>query len=186
MDVNKENIFEYIGSFVENEKTLVTRINSVAKTHGEVPQNLMNEMNIKRSDALRGFETYVRAHGWPVMSDNNQFTVNTWLLAQHAIGIPEVAELFLAEMKKALDSGGLPGWQYAFFYDHYAHRMGRPQRYGTVLQANRAGVITPHTLEDPGQVDALRKEMGLPKLEEALRQANQQFAEGSSTKKAPA
>ncbi len=173
MEENKSKIHR-IKEYVDKEKSYVAKINTVVQTHGEVPKNVLDALNQSRSESVRFLETYVKTHGWPVDSEDKELHMNTWLLAQNALGIPEVAAFFLQEMEKVLGKG-LPGWQYAFFYDHCAHRKGEPQRYGTVLITNQAGVIEAYTLADKNNVDELRKQMGLPSLEEAIQAATAKF-----------
>lgn len=172
--INKNEYLLATKDYLDKERQCIAKINTVVLTHGEVPHNHVDALNRSRSESVRYLEAYVTANGWPVDLANEELHMNTWLLAQNALGIPDVATLFLHEMEKAL-SKGLPGWQYAFFFDHRAHRRGYAQRYGTVLQTNQAGVIVAYTLEDAANVDAFRREMGLPPLAEAIHAASQKF-----------
>lgn len=57
--------------------------------------------------------------------------------------------------------GEASGESYALMYDRLAISEGRPQRYGSQLRC-QGGKLAPYPLEDPGQVEAWRKAMGMP------------------------
>ncbi len=54
---------------------------------------------------------------------------------------------------------------------------GRPQLYGTQFYADEAGKFGPRPIEDPDNVDARRKAVGLQPLSEYAREIEQFYKE---------
>ena len=74
-------------------------------------------------------------------------------------------------MEKAAKAGEAHGWQAAWLVDHARIKAGRAQVYGTQLKAGEDGRLVPHEIEDSGNVEARRKEMGMPTMEAYLKAA---------------
>jgi hypothetical protein len=70
-------------------------------------------------------------------------------------------------MEQAVESGDVPKRLLACLTDRIRFNENKPQLYGTVLDWNEMGELTCE-LEDPANVDARRREVGLPPFEEDL------------------
>ena len=105
----------------------------------------------------------IALHGWPsediAAKDGSEAA---WLIAQHAIGEPELQRHVLQTLHASIAKGHVPAWQAAYLEDRIAMYEGRPQRYGTQwLDDPRDGRTRPWTLADPTNVNTLRAEVGL-------------------------
>lgn len=85
-----------------------------------------------------------------------------WLIAQHAIGEPSFQRRCLALLREAAARGDVPAWQPAMLEDRIRMFEGRPQIYGTQLEADNEGWLRPYPIEDPSRVSELRRQVGLP------------------------
>ncbi len=98
-----------------------------------------------------------------------------WLLVQHADDYPEFQTMALGRMEKYLASGGVNRGNYAYLWDRVAVNTGKKQRYGTQPDWNcQNGKMKLRPLEDPKQVNRLRKKMGLNTVEKGLKDMNRQ------------
>jgi hypothetical protein len=91
-----------------------------------------------------------------------------WLIVQHAIAQPAFQRRALGALASAAARGEVPAWQPAMLEDRIRVLEGRPQRYGTQLDWDRDGRLSPLPLEDPANVEGLRRSVGLGPLEEAV------------------
>ncbi len=110
-------------------------------------------------------------HGWPGRNlVGERASEAAWLIAVHAIGLPEFQRRCLALLTRAADAGEAPPRHAAMLEDGIRSREGRPQRYGTHLDWDEHGQLSPWpSLEDAAHVDARRASVGLPPLAEALK-----------------
>ena len=114
----------------------------------------------------------VAKHGWPGKRVVGVDGANAaWLLAQHADDLAFQKEC-LEKMEPLVAAGEVTAKDYAHLWDRVAVAEGRPQRWGTQFDGDE-----PAPIEDPANVDARRKAVGLPTLaeyKELLRKAEQQ------------
>lgn len=104
----------------------------------------------------------VAKYGWPGKKVVGSDGANAaWLLVQHADADAAFQKECLAKMEPLVKSGDVTGKDYAYLFDRVAVGEGRPQRYGTQMDGDDFAPI-----EDPTNVDARRKEMGLSSLDE--------------------
>lgn len=107
--------------------------------------------------------------GWPGISLVGEDGAEAaWFIAQHAISEPEFQRRCLRLLQAAAAAGDVPAWQPAMLEDRVRMFEGRPQRYGTQLEPDDAGNMHPYWLEDPEQVEARRREVGLEPLKDRL------------------
>jgi hypothetical protein len=71
---------------------------------------------------------------------------------------------------EASRAGRVPRWQFAYLDDRIRVFEGQAQRFGTQFDLTPDGPDI-HTLEDPGQVDRWRREVGLGPVSEVLARA---------------
>ena len=115
-------------------------------------------------------KTVIERHGWPgksmVGSDGAQAA---FLLVQHADAEPAFQKRCLELLAKAVKQGEATGDQLAYLTDRVLVAEGKPQRYGTQFYTV-GGKLAPRPIEDEANVDARRKEVGLPTMAEYERQ----------------
>jgi hypothetical protein len=110
-------------------------------------------------------ETIIETVGWPVESQVGRDGAEAaWLILQHAIGSPGLQRACLPLLQEAAKDGGIPAWQAAYLEDRICVFEGRPQRFGTHLDWDGNGVLSPHPIADPDNVDRRRAEVGLGPL----------------------
>ena len=107
--------------------------------------------------------------GWPaadqVGSDGAQAA---WLIAQHAIGLPQVQRACLRALHAAVARRQIPAWQPAMLLDRIRTMEGKPQLFGTQFDWDDAGELSPLPIADAVTVDARRAGIGLPPMAEAI------------------
>src|SRR5262249_17780326 len=80
-----------------------------------------------------------------------------WLVAQHAVGEPDLQRRALALILGGIAAGRVPAWHAAYLEDRIALHERRPQRFGTQwVEDPIDGRWRPWTLADAPAVDALR------------------------------
>ena len=112
--------------------------------------------------------TIVEAQGWPGRGLAGEDGAEAaWLVAQHAIGLPDFQRACLRALQAAAAIGAVPAWQPAYLEDRIRSLEGRPQLYGTQFDWDEAGEMSPLPIEAPEGVDARRAEIGLGPLADA-------------------
>lgn len=153
-------------SFQHLDVSTRNRILKEGRLYGAYDEELQS-VHIKNAKAL--YEL-VCSHGWPGISKVGlEGSRAAWLVAQHAIGLPELQKEFLRLLKEAADMGEAPLKQVAFLSDRIRFNEGKPQIYGTVLDWDEDGELNCE-LEDPEKVDERRAAVGLPPFGESLRE----------------
>jgi hypothetical protein len=84
----------------------------------------------------------------------------------------------LTLIRDAVAAGEAEPWQVAFLVDRLSLVERNVQVYGTTICRQPNGRFAPPLLEDPDQVDARRRAVGLPPLEEDIRRI-EQFSSGN-------
>ena len=127
------------------------------------------QMEAVHRDNAEHLEAIILAVGWPtetlVGADAAQAA---WLIAQHAIGLPEFQRTCLRHLEEAANRGLLPLWQPAMLEDRIRMFEGRPQIYGNQLEPDERGDLRPYLIEDPQRVDQRRQAVGLEPLAQGL------------------
>lgn len=129
----------------------------------------MAEVHAKNAAAL---ELIMDEFGWPGKSLVGEKGAETaWIILQHAIGNPKLQRRCLPLLQAAADAGEIPRYQPAYLEDRICCFEERPQRYGTQLDWDENGELSPLPLEDPDRVDDYRDNVGLGPLDERVKQA---------------
>jgi hypothetical protein len=148
--------------------------------HGYHPR--MRALHDANADRLASI---LRRRGWPgepqVGADGARAA---WLIVQHAIGQPALQRDALAALRQAAARGEVPAMQPAMLEDRIRTLEGRAQRYGTQVDWDESGELSPLPLEDPAHVDARRRSVGLGPLADAVRA--QRRAAAAEGERAPA
>ncbi len=110
-------------------------------------------------------ERLVEEHGWPTSAIVGEDGADAaWLIAQHAIGLPDFQRKCLRLLQEAASSGAVPAWQVAMLLDRICVWEGKLQVYGTNFDWDEHGVMSPRPIADPESVDERRAAIGLPPL----------------------
>ena len=128
---------------------------------------------VHRENALRLMEI-VDQRGWPGKSLVGEEGCNAaWLIAQHAISLPEVQKDFLRRIQQAVESGDAPQLHEAYLLDRILFNQYRPQLYGLVFDWNAEGELSAW-IDVDDLADQRRRELGLPTVEEATEEARRE------------
>ena len=134
---------------------------------------------VHQSNAQR-LRRIIEAIGWPgsdlVGSDGAEAA---WLILQHAISEPDLVRRALPLLVTAARGGKADPAHAAMLEDRIRFFEGRPQRYGTQLDWDADGNLSPAEVEDPQRIAERRAAVGLPPLEEQIEDARTRaIAEG--------
>jgi hypothetical protein len=136
----------------------------------------VHERNAERLGAI------MESHGWPSGSlVGEEAAAAAWLVLQHAIGNPSLQRRGLALMKKVTATGGVSPIHVAMLEDRIRSNEGKGQCYGTQFDWDENGLLSPLPIEDQGNVDKRRAEIGLAPLAEDIQRKRQMAAEGGET-----
>ena len=139
----------------------------------------VHERNAARLGAI------IETHGWPGRSSVGEDAAESaWLILQHAIGIPSLQRRGLTLLKEAAEMGDVSPIHVAMLEDRIRSNEGRGQRYGTQLDWDEDGLISPVPIDDESNVDKRRAEIGLGPLAQEVQRKRRLAAE--SGEKPPA
>jgi hypothetical protein len=115
-------------------------------------------------------ETLIARKGWPrVGAVGREAAMAAYLVTMHSSD--GLQKKYLATIKTICEEKELPWERYALIYDRSLFNEGRPQRFGTHTRYNeKTKTEELYPLEDESKVDEWRTEIGLPPLEEYLKQ----------------
>lgn len=106
----------------------------------------------------------IAEHGWPTISAvGKEAASNAWLIAQHADADPLFQLQVLRLMEPLVAPGEVSQQNYAYLYDRIMLKLAGKQRYGTQATCG-GGHFVPQALENEGELDRLRGEVGLPPI----------------------
>ncbi len=155
-----------------NDQEIRQRYMQVRNSQGQGPalNKLNTEMMQVDSLNLSIVENFLSCYGFP---SSGQFGENApksiFYVVQHS---PLETQLKHYDMlKKAMQSGDVPGRAFAMFEDRVRMGLGQAQMYGTQISCKRVGDEMPcslHELALPEVVDSLRAAIGLGPLAEYL------------------
>ena len=118
----------------------------------------------------------VAKFGWPGRSlVGRDGAKAAWLLVQHADHDRAFQKECLGRMHKS-PAGEVEPHDLAYLTDRVLLAEGKPQRYGTQLEAKN-GKLEPRLLEEPDRVDERRQSIGLAPLAEYVKFAEQALEE---------
>ena len=126
----------------------------------------VHERNAKR------LRRVIKAVGWPgtdlVGADGAEAA---WLILQHAIAHPDLLRRTLPLLEAAAREGRADPAHAAMLDDRIRFFEGRRQRYGTQLDWDADGNLSPWEVEDPSRLDERRLAVGLPPLAHQVAEA---------------
>jgi Family of unknown function (DUF6624) len=116
-------------------------------------------------------------YGWPGKSlVGDDGAEAAWLLALHTMPDPQVLRRCLRLLRAATAAGEAEPWQVPFLVDRLSLVERNVQVYGTTICRQADGSFGPRLLEDPDRVDARRRAVGLPPLEQDIRRIEQFYS----------
>ena len=132
----------------------------------QVQRQLLDLMSGLRGRLVEILDTY----GWPGESLVGEDGAEAaWTLALHTMPDPDVLRRCLTMLRDAAAAGEAEPWQVAFLVDRVSLVERNVQVYGTTICRQKDGSFGPPLLEDPDHVDAHRRAVGLPPLEQDVR-----------------
>ena len=127
------------------------------------------KMRAVHESNARQLDTIIGASGWPTAQEvGDDGAEAAWLIAQHAIGLPDFQRKCFALLQAEVAAGQAPSWQMAMMCDRIRIYEGRLQLYGTQFDWDDEGQMSPRPSEDPDGVDRRRGEVGLEPLADAI------------------
>jgi hypothetical protein len=117
-------------------------------------------------------ERLIAGKGWPRIGDvGREAAMAAFLVMMHSENGHQ--KKYLATIKKICEANELSWERYAAIYDRSLFNDNKPQKYGTHTKYNEQTKTTElYPLEDESKVNEWRNEIGLPPLEEYLKQFN--------------
>ncbi|MBI5939309.1 MAG: hypothetical protein HY859_02670 [Caulobacterales bacterium] len=142
--------------------------------HGEETKAIGKRLYQLGSDNMVKLEQVIECIGWPERSKvGNKAADAAFLVIQHATHGDRVK--YIDVFRKAARIGEASLSDLALLEDRILVGEGRKQRYGTQYRRGLDGRLEIETIEDPANVNAYRKEMGLNSLEEQNEEMFRQF-----------
>ncbi|MGW2652158.1 DUF6624 domain-containing protein [Streptomyces sp. NPDC001478] len=102
-------------------------------------------------------------------------------IAVHSDHNPALQRTLLNLLQKAVESGDATSNQLAHLHDRCLVNAGQAQLYGTQHWYRPDGVLAPHPIADPAQLDTRRAGMGLPPYEEQAHRLRERHGPTSSS-----
>ncbi len=127
-----------------------------------------NKAEMHRNDSINFVRTIelLDTNGWIPKSKVGTANQALFFVIQHAS--PDIINKYITLFEAAAKDDEIPRALFAKMYDRQQMYSGKPQRYGTQMlrkdPSTKERVLW--RIEDPANVNALRKEMGLPPLED--------------------
>jgi hypothetical protein len=130
------------------------------------------EMEAVHRENASELRAIVEEHGWPTAAlVGPEGAEAAWLVLQHSIGDPELMRACRTLIAEASDTGAIPRWHFAYLDDRIRVLEGKAQRFGTQFDLTPSGPEL-NNLEDAGQVDRWRQEVGLGPVAEVIARAD--------------
>jgi hypothetical protein len=143
----------------------------------------MERVHVENAEAL---EPILDAVGWPTPERVGEDGAEAALVvALHAISRPAFQRRCLLLVDQALEVDAVKPLVRAMLADRIRYNQRRPQRYGTIFDWDEDGQLSPWTLDEPERADARRAHVGLPPLEESIREARERAAREGAEPPAP-
>ncbi|MEC8787258.1 MAG: DUF6624 domain-containing protein [Pseudomonadota bacterium] len=117
----------------------------------------------------------IKEFGWPTISlVGKDASKAAWLIVQHAILDEEFMNSCLNLLEVAVKNNDADALCFAYLKDRTLTMKGLPQIYGTQFDFIENDVV-PFPINDPENVDILRKEVGLGTLKEATNSVRERY-----------
>ena len=150
---------------------------------GTLFQGYAEEMAAVHERNAQQLQDIIDEVGWPGQSlVGEDGTKAAWLIALHAIGLPDFQGHCLELIHQAVKQGNMLPHMEAYLIDRIRYNQRQPQVYGTIFDWDEHGEMSPWPMEEPEIVEKRRKEMGLPPLTQSIQQMRAHaLAEGNNS-----
>jgi hypothetical protein len=139
------------------------------KTAATAPRWLGQMELVDHANTAR-LKVLILACGWPDAAVHGRRAVDdVWLIVQHADHDREFQRAFLAHVQHEVDAGRGSAVQLAYLSDRLDTADHRPQRWGTQLEQKGPCTFDFFPLDDRAQVEARRRALGWPTLDDYRR-----------------
>ena len=119
----------------------------------------LESIHRRQSEALK---SVIADFGWPDESVMGEHATDAaFMVAQHADYDPDFQLLCHTLMLREVKAGRMKPAYLAFLTDRILCNQGHYQRFGTQLREAPNGCYVPKPMEDAGQVETLREEVGI-------------------------
>jgi hypothetical protein len=160
-------------AMVEAAEAVRSRIDYLAPSGAPAAVQGRTELEAVEHGNAERLGAWMNACGWPRRSvEGVQAARGAWLVAQQRSGDLPFQRQVVRQLELSVLDGEAPPMYLATASDRLAVREGRPQRYGTQLRQVDACRWDYYLLDDPQRVEARRKRLDLPPLEEHIRGIN--------------
>lgn len=165
-DIPLRNILLDIYHSDQNPRGHLITISKSDPQNKEAITRYWNEMQHNDSINLARTVELLDKHGWIPESKVGTANQALFFVIQHAT--PEIIDKYITLFEVAVKDNEIPKALFAKMYDRQLLYAGKPQKYGTqrVRQSPDSKDLILWQIEDPAHVNALRKEMDLPPLED--------------------
>ncbi len=131
----------------------------------------MEEVHLRNSAEL---SRILDEHGWPSAQAVGQDGVEAaWMLLMHSISNPGLLRRGRDLLRVAVSTGEATPDLLARVDDRIRTLEGQPQMYGTLMDWDDEGNLSPLAIADPDGVDRRRSGVGLPPLSEQVSRARE-------------
>lgn len=166
-----EELKKRLVQMVEDERRLKSKLASDGSLYDGYPTEI-RELHLKQANEL---ESIVETGGWPKISlVGKEGADAAWLILQHAISRPDFVKRCFPVFESAVKENEASVRNLSCLTDGIRYFSRKPQIYGNYFDWNEHGQLVPWTIEDPGNVDARRKKVGLNTLEERIREMQEE------------
>lgn len=165
-DIRLRNTLLEIYHTDQNIRGHLIKISKSGPSNKEELGRLWQEMQRTDSINLRKSIELLDAYGWIPKSKVGTANQALFFVIQHAS--PDIITKYISLFEAAAKDNEIPRELYAKMYDRQQMYSGKPQRYGTqrVRKDPSTKEMVLWKIEDPDNVNSLRKEMNLPPLED--------------------
>lgn len=128
------------------------------------------EIDKANSEALKKI---VAEYGWPSIKTFSKVTdYQAWIIVQHADHDLDFQEAMLRLIREEAKNKNTSLSNFAYLHDRVNFNKKNPQVYGTQGGCKGKGNWTPYDLKEPEKLDAYRKSVDLPPMEEFKKRMN--------------
>lgn len=164
-DIPLRNILLDIYHTDQNPRGYLITISKTDPQNSEALSRYWNEMQHNDSINMRRTVELLDKYGWIRKSKVGTANQALFFVIQHAS--PDIIDKYIPLFETAAKDNEIPKDLFAKMYDRQLLYAGKPQKYGTqkVRKDPATKEMVLWKIENPDNVNALRKEMGLPPLE---------------------
>ncbi len=157
----------------EAAEAVRSRVDYLASPEDSEAARHLAQLDLVERDNAARLGSLLAACGWPRRSvEGVEAARRAWLVLQQRSDDLALQRQAVRQLELAALDGEASVMHLAAASDRLAAREGRPQRYGTQLRQIGPCSWDYYRLDDPARVDARRKRLGLPTLEDHKRSIN--------------